>query len=594
MRTLIKTLFVIVLSFYCLKTNAVSYSFEKNGIYYSINSDNKTVSVVDGPSSGDVIIPDEVTYGKYTVKTYSVTKIAKKAFRGSQELNRVVLGENITIIEDSAFSACGIIPEINIPSQVSYIGYNAFDCHVKKVYWNARNCSESRDRGGTIRPVFKNPMNAFIIGDNVKRIERKIVTGLCDTITLGRSLESVGAKGLPDWPKVLNIQDLKTYLQIKYGDNYELRCPVSFCDKIYVNGVELVDLVIPEGIEVIPAEAFYGYIKLNSVVIPSGVKEIRYRAFCTTGDGWGGDHPGPGYCGLNNVTFPNTLKTIGSYAFYGNQLKSVVLPNSLTTIGECAFARCRQLTSIDFPNSLKSINARAFDYCDQLTSISIPKSVTSISGNPFDFCTKLETVRVDPDNQVYDSRDNCNAIIHTESNMIKSGCKNTQIPNSVKTIGKFAFYHVIFDITVTIPNSVTSIESCAYFGATLPSLIIGSNVSEIGSQAFSNCKNLSEIHCNNIEPPTCDTSSSPFTDYTCLLYVPLSSVEKYKNAPIWKKFKSITGESSGINDIESDKLNIEEIERYDIEGHLLSSPQPGINIVRYSDGSVSKEYVPYN
>ena len=130
---------------------------------------------------------------------------------------------------------------------------------------------------------------------------------------------------------------------------------------------------------------------------------------------------------------------------------------SVTSIGFGAFSDCSSLTSITIPNSVTSIGQRAFHYCSSLTSITIPNSVTSIGQQAFYACSSLTSIVVERGNAVYDSRNNCNAIIETSTNTLIAGCKNTIIPNSVTSIGDLAFAHLTSLTSITIPNSVTSI-----------------------------------------------------------------------------------------------------------------------------------------
>ncbi len=133
---------------------------------------------------------------------------------------------------------------------------------------------------------------------------------------------------------------------------------------------------------------------------------------------------GSGYSG--NVNIPSTVN-------YRNMSYSV------TSIGNYAFYECSGLTSVTIPNSVTSIGLRAFEFCTGLTSVTIPNSVTSIERTAFLSCSGLTSIVVESGNAVYDSRDNCNAIIKTASNTLIIGCKNTTIPNSVTSIGDHAF-----------------------------------------------------------------------------------------------------------------------------------------------------------
>ena len=259
---------------------------------------------------------------------------------------------------------------------------------------------------------------------------------------------------------------------------------------------------------------------------------------------------------------------------------------SVTSIGEYAFFNCHGLTSVTIPNSIISIGKRAFDGCTGLTSISIPSSVTSIGERAFYRCTGLTSIKVETDNIIYDSRNNCNALIETATNRLIIGCKNTIIPNSVTAIGGYAFEHCsgLTSVTipnsvksigmrafywctgltsVTIPNSVTSIGSSAFEGCTgltsftipnsvngigsyafyectnLTSLIIGSGIKNISDCAFANCPELLDVYCYAEQVP--NTASDAFEDSYiefATLHIPgiLSGV--YASTEPWKNFKT--------------------------------------------------------
>ena len=199
--------------------------------------------------------------------------------------------------------------------------------------------------------------------------------------------------------------------------------------------------------------------------------------------------------GCKNTTIPNSVTTIGSSAFHGcSGLTSVTIPNSVTSIGNAAFAGCYGLTSVTIPNSVTSIGHDAFNRCSGLTSVTIPNSVSYIGEAAFCRCSGLTSVTVDKNNGTYDSRDNCNAIIETSTNKLIVGCKNTTIPNSVTSIGEYAFCECSGLTSVTIPNSVTSIGEYAFRDCyRLTSVTIPNSVTSIGEFAFRNCSGLTSV-----------------------------------------------------------------------------------------------------
>ena len=276
---------------------------------------------------------------------------------------------------------------------------------------------------------------------------------------------------------------------------------------------------------------------------------------------------------LTSVTIPNSVTSIGMHAFYQcKSLISITIPNSVTSIGNGAFSGCSSLTSVTIGNSVTSIGMVAFSGCS-LSSITIPNSLTTIGYAAFK-CPSLNSIVVESGNATYDSRNNCNAIIHTATNTLIAGCKNTIIPNSVTRIGGSAFEDCSSLTSITIPNSVTSIGNYAFEDcSSLTSVTIGNSVTSIGEEAFYRCSSLNEVtlgtglktieekafadcsklqdvYCYAVEPPTVYDSS--FSQYNAFLYIPCKNKKVYMLDEVFGNFKyieCISSDEVSTNDI---------------------------------------------
>ena len=313
--------------------------------------------------------------------------------------------------------------------------------------------------------------------------------------------------------------------------------------------------------------AFVSCSNLTSVTIPSSVTSIGY-AFC-------------GCSSLTSITIPSSVTTIGVQAFqHCTGLTSITIPSSVTTIVDYAFQDCTGLTSITVPSSVTSIGAWAFRECTGLTSVTIGSGVMSIGSLAFSDCTSLTSITVDEDNDVYDSRNGCNAIIKTASNELVVGCQNTVIPSSVTSIGGDAFYGCTGLTSITIPEGVTSIGEWAFRDCSgLTSVTIPSSITSIGYQAF-DCIVFSQQHANYVpvegaltsmkikrETPLAESQSSGrFFEYrtNATLYVPKGSKSAYSAAYYWKDFKAIKEfPDADVNqDGEVDVVDVVDIARF--------------------------------
>lgn len=329
-------------------------------------------------------------------------------------------------------------------------------------------------------------------------------------------------------------------------------------DSVFKNHTGLYDITIPESVTGIGDYAFYGCSGLTCVIIPNNVTNVGNYAFYNCS-------------GITNLTMHNGLLNIGDYAFYGcSGLPSITIPNSMENIGNYAFSGCRGISKLHIPANVKTIGKEAF------------RNIT------------LASVTVAEENTVYDSRNNCNAIMETATNILLVGSKSTLIPQDTRIIGDYALngmfgsysFRVSIDLpegieeigqnafsncylsSLTLPSTLKKIGKGAFYFTNFPSVIIPEGVTTIPEEAFSYCSNLTEItlpstitsietkafySCKQLKKFTClaktppSVASDAFSQYSgspvnnaCDLYVRKSRLSNYNTSP-WYSFRSKNG-----------------------------------------------------
>ncbi|MBR0413953.1 MAG: leucine-rich repeat protein [Clostridia bacterium] len=243
------------------------------------------------------------------------------------------------------------------------------------------------------------------------------------------------------------------------------------------------NMVIPGTVKTIDSSAFAYCEAMQSVVIQSGVTTIGAGAFA-------------GCYRLASAQLPNTITTISKNLFYEcHSLTDISIPDNIKSIGEESFYKCKQLSAITIPDGVESIGKNAFAGCISAKSLFVSKTVTDIAAGAFSCCSGgLESIVVDSANAVYDSRDNCNAMMSTADDALIIGCKNTTIPQNTTEIGHYAFWRCSDLGNVVLPNTVTKIGSRAFYECEgLTSIALGTGVKTLGDYAFYGCADLSAV-----------------------------------------------------------------------------------------------------
>ena len=240
------------------------------------------------------------------------------------------------------------------------------------------------------------------------------------------------------------------------------------------------DYSVKEGTRIICNHAFFWCSSLSNIVVPNSVISIGDRAFSCCSS-------------LSSIVIPDSVTDIGNDAFsHCSSLSNIVIPDSVTSIGDYAFSGCSSLSNIVIPDSVTDIGNGAFSGCLLLEYISIPKSVICLNENPFsDWKGVLECLS---HNFIYED----DVLFNKDKSKIVSfrnqKIESYIIPDSVTSIGDYAFSRCSSLSNIVIPDSVTDIGKCAfYFCSSLSNIVIPDSVTSIGNDAFLRCSSLSNI-----------------------------------------------------------------------------------------------------
>ena len=372
----------------------------------------------------------------------------KKLLRASyySSLREYVVREGTEVICDYAFWLCESLQSITIPNSVTSIGDVAF-----------KMCKS---------------LQSVTIPNSVTSIGKEAFSS-CDSlqsITIPNSVKSIGHQAFYNCESLQSVTIPNSVTSIE--------------DHAFSGCESHQSVTIPNSVKSIGKEAFSGCESLQSVTIPNSVTSIGDYAF------WGCKY-------LQSITIPNSVKSIGNSAFCScKSLQSVTIPNSVTKIGDFAFVGCESLQSITIPNSVTSIGDGAFWGCKYLQSITIPNSVRNIGNHAFRDCNICFFIC----NSTYFQNDDV-CLFNKDKTAIVSrikDCVNYIIPNSVTSIGDYAFSGCESLQSITIPNSVTSIGKHAFEQCnSLQSITIPNSVTKIGGGAFWPCKSLQSVTIQN-------------------------------------------------------------------------------------------------
>ena len=378
----------------------------------------------------------------------------------ADEVSALTLSNGITSIGTNAFMNLMFLPEVTIPASVKTIHKRAFEnCRsLASVTFAPKSQLQTIDHWAFYECI---NLKALEIPEGVTTIGNGAFYGCAylDSIVLPASMMSIADNGFAQCTKLSAM-------------TVHAITPPAVDSKTFESVNRAIPVYVPFGTGAIyRATPIWQEFNIREM----GAESNDNKIFYTSSDG--------------NIITPKTQisswHTFGASIIsnvYENGIGTITFDGTVTSIGQSAFRGCSSLTSITIPNSVKVIDNLAFQGCISLSSVTIPDSVMEIGWMAFGTCESLISITVEDKNSVYDSRENCNAIIRTDDNTLICGCQTTVIPTSITKIGEYAFS-----------------------GLNLTSITIPHNVTLIGDFAFDGCWELSTVFVNAIEPPILGT-----------------------------------------------------------------------------------------
>ena len=497
-------------------------------------------------------------------------------FRRLPKLNTVVMPDGLTTTGRGTF-AFSPVTSVSLMSQTTMVGDSAFSA-----------CDK---------------LTAINLSDGVKSIGTRAFSGCTalGSISLTSSLTSMGAYafsncGFTKFAVPESITALSDGLFEGCGKLTSITLPkVNSMGAYALSGCGFTEFTVPENITALSDGLFEGCDKLTSITLPRGLTAIGKRAFAGCGftkftipDAITtiSDYLFANCPNLEEVTFPKNLKSVGKGIFSGCGFSNFTLPKEITAITDYMFSNCANLYHIYLHDGLKSIGDYAFEHCDALGGITLPASVTKIGKGCFLGCGYLKegVTLSDAITEIPDEAFASCSYLH-----------EIKLPAELRRIGSGAFsgspYIGSFG-GLKIPSKVTEIAEQAFCKSfqDIEDLVLPASLRTIGKEAF--CETSARvIHAFMQVPPALTQYNFDMGDRSqCKLYVPKGTAQKYRNAEVWKEFDIEEMDPSGIDGV-TDDAAVKEVGRYDDKGHLLTAPTKGLNIVKYSDGTVKKVVV---
>lgn len=525
-----------------LRAEAYDFSAVSEGqfpidLYYAVNPDGTTVTLVQGPTTYECTALDIPATVTHEGKTYTVTTIGAQAFRLA-DIGRFTLPATVTTIQNAAFQGCDGTPE-SFPASLTFIGDNAFEgAHIVEAVLpeglthlgtRAFSASYNNINPGTLKRVVL-PSTLTEMGDYAFEYQAFLTD-----LTLPENMTEIpdytfqncGNLTTVDLPDALQRIGYQAFMNTGLT-SVTFPASVTEVAGVAFSSTPLTEVTLPDGIKTLGESAFASCGQLQRITFSSGLTELPNRV-CS-------------YCDqLTEVNIPEGIQSIGTFAFdHCTRLTTITLPESVTTLGNLAFNQSG-LTKFAFPSNLTEMGSGVFDGCRDLSEITLPASLTTLSDQTFAGCTALTTVHL-PEGltEIGDRAFNgCTALAHLD------------IPVGVTKIGGSVFVDCTALTSIELPHTLTSIGDYAFNRSGLTAIDVPQSVTELGGGLVRDCEDITAFHIRAAIPPRIIGSTDVVIGATagpnCTLYVPEGSRADYEAATQWANFGAIVEEEADPN-----------------------------------------------